>query len=279
MEEVLFVKKRLISLLFAVTILCTSSFAINKEGPSNTVVQINEFENLITQTSGSTERIRLNEAKDTYCDAIRTLTKYDNKMLLSSGYSNAMISLIEKFRDNPNYDPSTSELTEAAPTITFYCSAFTASSAANRTDVTFKWTFKWSDAPTIGRTDVIGAYWNHQGMTVERDSYEITLSNGRTYDNSDNIAHMETEINEEEQYIYQTFPIKLDNTLAYCQSGRGEFTLHLNERVTSVQLSYGYGHQIEDRLASITIGVGYGYITFGKAYETYGGDVKTFYVN
>ncbi len=265
-------------MILAISMLCTCSFSYSSIEHPQTVIQINEFEKCLIDTEAPSNQEKIIAAQLAYTDAVRNLVKYDREDLIAMGYSNSMVSLVEKFRQNKDYSPSIAELTSAAPTMTFYCSDFIASSVGNRTDVTFKWTFKWSSSPAMTRVDLVGAVWNHSGMSISQSSFEVTYTNGATY-HDDELYDMETKIDEDEQYIVMTFPMDLDTSIATCKSGKGEFTLHLNERITSIQIAYGYGHQTIGKLESITVTYLGGSLNFGDSYDTLCSDVRTYYVN
>lgn len=276
--------KRIMLLILTFALLCTPSFAIDCNDSNISDQQVyaitkNEFEILLQDdTAGSVQR--LDRVQENYSNAIKCLTKYDDAVLISMGYSEETVALVQKFRTSENYAPTVAELTSAAPTMTFYVYDFIASTANNTTDVTFKWTFKWDSRPAQTKVDAVGAVWNHDHMYCSSASHEITFSDGTTYRTRDDLYDMGIHIDNDEKLIAMKFPMYSDNSSTiWCKSGKGQFSLHMNERVTSVQIAWGYGHQTYGRVESINITFGGGSLNFGSNYTTLCQDIRTYYVN
>lgn len=272
--------KRLLLYLLVAMLSCVSAYAAElapETAQPMHMMETNEFLSYIEKNGDSiTDRM---QAKKEYSDALRDLTAYSETELMNMGYSNGTIDLVEKLREDMDYEPTEAELTAAAPTMTFYCYDFVASTAGNRTDATFKWTFEWDSRPNMRREDCVGAIWNVNGMVSQYESFQITFSDGTTYEDNDGLYGMEIVNESENRMLYYKFPMDSDNSLAWCKSGRGEFRLHLNERVTAIQIAWGYGHQEVEEVTAITLSIGSFGVQFGNGYETLCGAVRTYYVN
>lgn len=267
------------------SLLCTPSLAANKTEQHDTNQQtysttVSEFEILLRESQAENSTQQLNKVKGIYSGAINSLTQYDDSTLMTMGYSEETIALVQKVRATDNYIPTVAELASAAPKMTFYCHDFIASTPNNTTKVTFNWTFKWSSRPLQQRVDAVGAVWNHNGMFCKSATHEVTFSDGTTYDSTSSIYGMDIIKNDGNKSVTMTFPMFDDDSSSlWCVSGRGSFSLYKNEKVTSVQVAWGYGHQTMASIEGINLTLWGASLNFGSSYTTLCQDIRTYYVN
>ena len=272
--------KKIFSLIMAVSILCTSTFAA---GPSETMGEVesytstsSEFAMFLEENSTARTAESYYEAKEKYISALRELGDYTDNDLIAAGYSEEVISLVKKLRSNESYSPELSELNSASPKMTFDCDVFSAPEGSNRTNVTFSWSFEWDSTPIVCLKDAVGVVWNREGMKFDSGDFSVTYGDDYTYHYSDGVYGIDMIDDNDNRTLAMVFPMSRDDTMYRCKSGEGYFKLSKGTTLPSVQVRWGYGHQYRapgNLYISITSGVG---LTFGTYYETMCEDIATF---
>lgn len=249
------ITKLMVSLLLMVS-LCISASACNVErsgegdndnAPAKMENQaiFNEYEWYKEQ---NTHTMGFNiEPSLEYIELLRELTEYSRDELIAMNYSAEKIEIVEKMKEDDQYIPSDEELSRAGATLRFTCVCSGSRVRDNNSWYDFIWSFRWSDTPLYKGKDIIAFHWV-EDFSMDENSVEAEIS----YQGGGN-----------------TYVMYSDNSSTiWCKSGKGQFSLHMNERVTSVQIAWGYGHQTHGRVENINITFGGGSLNFGSNYTT-----------
>lgn len=296
--------KKMLTMLLTICILCIPASACNvitnncessypnltpvyEDGIEGQSILVNEYD-LYKFNASSKSSIAKELQNDAYIHSLKELTKYSYEDLQKMNYSEGNIALIEKFRNDPTYVPSESELTRAGATVrcTFACSDSYMQNGKTYFD--FIWSFRWTSAPVQKHKDAFGVHWhgdfymdevlvdaevNYTGISSSGTPLSSTVDYGRT---------MRLGILPNKNACSLEFPLEkaLGDTLI-AESGSGSFRLSCNDHLhPDVTIEWGYGHSmISVTSVNFNVGTDIPSITFGEDTDIVASGNRTYYVN